>query len=118
VVHIRILLERVYPLDMILIFCYMHREGFFWFWTRALGAILYQSSTQTHMDLWNSAMGYSLYFRHQYLPVLSIQDCQIHSEHILVHKQPQDPWRSTNEHSSQWNRRVEYLILKKVRKPH
>jgi hypothetical protein len=29
VVHIRILLERVYPLDMILIFCYMHREGFF-----------------------------------------------------------------------------------------
>jgi hypothetical protein len=35
-------LERVYPLDMILIFCNMHGERFFWFWTRGLGAILYQ----------------------------------------------------------------------------
>jgi hypothetical protein len=26
-------LERVYPLDVILIFCNMHGEGFFWFWT-------------------------------------------------------------------------------------
>jgi hypothetical protein len=34
-------------------------------------------------------------------PALSIQDSPIHSERTLVHKQPQDPWRSTNEHSAQ-----------------
>jgi hypothetical protein len=45
-----------------------------------------QSSTQTHMDLRNSAMGDSLQFQHQNTPVLSIQDCLIHSERTLVHK--------------------------------
>jgi hypothetical protein len=34
------------------------------------------------------------------------------------HKQPQDPWRCTNEHSAQWNKKVEYQILKKIRKLH
>jgi hypothetical protein len=54
---------------------------------------LIQSSTQTHMDLWNSAMGDSFQFQHQNPSALSIQDshCQIHSERTLVHKQPQDP---------------------------
>jgi hypothetical protein len=66
-----ILLERVYKLDMILIFCNIHGEGFLWFWTRVLGAILYQSSTQTHMDLWNSAMGDSIEFQHRNPPVIS-----------------------------------------------
>jgi hypothetical protein len=64
-----------------------------------------QSSTETHMDLLNSAMGGSLYFQHQNPPALSIQDSLIRSERTLVHKQPQDPWRSTNEHSAQWNKK-------------
>jgi hypothetical protein len=38
-----ILLKRVYPLDMILMFRSMHGEEFFWFWTSGLGAILYQT---------------------------------------------------------------------------
>jgi hypothetical protein len=42
----------------------------------------------------------------------------IHSERTLVHKQPQDPWRSTNEHSAQWNKKVEYEMFKKIRKSH
>jgi hypothetical protein len=32
-----------------------------------------QSSTQTHTDLWNSAMGVSLQFQHRNPPALSIQ---------------------------------------------
>jgi hypothetical protein len=36
----------------------------------------------------------------------------------LVHKQSQDPWRSTNKHSAQWNKKVECQTLKKIRKPH
>jgi hypothetical protein len=28
----------------------------------------------------------------------------------LVHKQAQDPWRSTNEHSAQWKKKVEYQL--------
>jgi hypothetical protein len=39
-----------------------------------------QSSTQTHMDLWNSAMGDSLHFQHRNLLELSFQDSSIHSE--------------------------------------
>jgi hypothetical protein len=31
-----------------------------------------QSSTQTHMDLWNTAMGDNLQFQHRNRPVLSI----------------------------------------------
>jgi hypothetical protein len=50
-----------------------------------------QSSTQTHMDLWNSAMEDSLQFLHRNPPALSIQDSPKHSERTLVHKQPQDP---------------------------
>jgi hypothetical protein len=52
----RILLERVRLLDMILIFCNMHGEGFFWFWTRRLGAIFYKTivwylgTTQSNTD--------------------------------------------------------------------
>jgi hypothetical protein len=48
-----------------------------------------QSSTQTHMEPWNSAMGDSLQFQYQNPPALSIQDSPIHSERTLVHKQPQ-----------------------------
>jgi hypothetical protein len=58
-------------------------------------------STQTHTDLWNLAMGDSLQFQHQNPPALSIQEPLIHSERTLVHKQPQDPPISTNEHSAQ-----------------
>jgi hypothetical protein len=50
-----------------------------------------QSSTQTHIDLWNSAMGDSLQFQHQNHPALSIQGSPIYSERTLVHKQSQDP---------------------------
>jgi hypothetical protein len=49
-----------------------------------------QSSAQTHVKLWNSAMGGSLQFQHQNPPALSIQHALIHSEHTLVHKQLQD----------------------------
>jgi hypothetical protein len=48
-------------------------------------------SIQTNTDLWNSAMGDSLQFQHQNPPALSIQESPIHSEHTLVHKQPEDP---------------------------
>jgi hypothetical protein len=48
-------------------------------------------STQTHMDLWNSAMGDSLQFQYRNPPALSIQDFPIHSDRTLLHKQPQDP---------------------------
>jgi hypothetical protein len=41
----------------------------------------------------------------------------IHSERTLVHKQPQDPWRSTNEHSARWNKKVYYQILEKIKTP-
>jgi hypothetical protein len=44
-----------------------------------------QSSTQTHMDLWNSAMGNSLQFQHRNPPAFSIQDSPINSERTLVH---------------------------------
>jgi hypothetical protein len=50
-----------------------------------------QSSTHTHMDLWNSAMGDSLQFQHRNPPALSIKDSPIHSERTLVHKQSQNP---------------------------
>jgi hypothetical protein len=50
-----------------------------------------QSSTQTHMDLWNSAMEDSLQFQHRNLPALSIKHSPIHSERTLLRKQPQDP---------------------------
>jgi hypothetical protein len=50
-----------------------------------------QSSTQTHTDIWNSAMGDSLQFQHRNPPALSIQVSPIHSKRTLVHKQPQDP---------------------------
>jgi hypothetical protein len=62
------------------------------------------------MDLWNSAMGDSLQFQQRNSPALSIQDSPIHSECTLVHKQPQGPWRSTNEHSARWKKKVEYQI--------
>jgi hypothetical protein len=39
-----------------------------------------QSSTQTRMDLRNSAMGDSLEFQHRNPPAISIQDSPIHSE--------------------------------------
>jgi hypothetical protein len=39
-----------------------------------------QSSTHTHMDLWNSAMGYGLKSQHRNPPALPIQDSPIHSE--------------------------------------
>jgi hypothetical protein len=50
-----------------------------------------QSSTQTHMDLWNSAMGDILQFQQRNPPALSLQDSPIHSERTLVHKQAHDP---------------------------
>jgi hypothetical protein len=40
--HLWILLERVCLLDMILMLCNMHGEGFFWFWIRGLGAVFYE----------------------------------------------------------------------------
>jgi hypothetical protein len=60
-----------------------------------------QSSTQTRMDIWNSAMGDSLQFQHRNPAALSIQDCPIYCGPTLVHKQSQDPRRSVNEHSAQ-----------------
>jgi hypothetical protein len=38
----------------------------------------------------------------------------IPSEHILLHKQPQDPWRSTNVHIAQWNIKKNIKYLKKL----
>jgi hypothetical protein len=76
-----------------------------------------QSSTQIHMDTLNSAVGDSLQFQHRNVPALSIQDSPIHSERALVHKQPQDPWRSTNERSAELNKMVERQILQQIRKP-
>jgi hypothetical protein len=49
-----------------------------------------QNSTQTHMDLWNSATGDNLQFQLRNPPAFSIQDSPIHSEFTSVHKQPQD----------------------------
>jgi hypothetical protein len=60
-----------------------------------------QSSTQTHMETWNLAMGDSLKFQHRHPPALSIQDSPIHSERTLVPKQPQDSRRSINGYSAQ-----------------
>jgi hypothetical protein len=48
-----------------------------------------------------AAMVGSLQFQHRNPPALSIQDSPIHSERTLVHKQSQNPWRSTNKHSAQ-----------------
>jgi hypothetical protein len=45
-----------------------------------------QNSTQTHLDIWNSAMGDILQFQHRNPPALSIQDSPIHSERTLVHE--------------------------------
>jgi hypothetical protein len=50
-----------------------------------------QSSTQTHMDQWNSAMGDSLKLQRRNSPVLSIQHSPIHSERTSVYNKPQDP---------------------------
>jgi hypothetical protein len=47
-----------------------------------------------------------------------IQDSLIYSDHTLVHKQPQDPWKCTNERSAEWNKKVDWQIPKKIRKPH
>jgi hypothetical protein len=74
-------------------------------------SFLIQSSTQTHMDLWNSAMGDSLQFQHEILQ--RFQSKTLRSI-LNAHKQPQDPWRSANEHSTQWNKKVEFQILKKI----
>jgi hypothetical protein len=49
----------------------------------------YTSSVQTHLNLWNSAMGDSLQFQHQNPQELSIQDSPIHSECTWIHKKPQ-----------------------------
>jgi hypothetical protein len=43
-----------------------------------------------------------------------LQRSSIHSERTSVHKQQQDSWRSTNEHSAQCNKKVEYQILKQA----
>jgi hypothetical protein len=51
-----------------------------------------ESRTQTHTDIWNSAMEDSLQFQQRNLPALSMQDSLIHFERTLVHTQPQDPW--------------------------
>jgi hypothetical protein len=59
------------------------------------------SNTQIYSDIRNSAMGDSLQFHQRNPPALSVQDSPIHSERTLVHKQPQDPRRSTNEYSAQ-----------------
>jgi phage-related protein len=47
-----------------------------------------QKGTQTHMDLWNSAMGASIQFQHRNHPELTIQVSPTHSECSLVHKHP------------------------------
>jgi hypothetical protein len=44
-----------------------------------------KSSTQTDLDLWDSAMGDSLQFKQQNPPALPIQDSPIHSELTLAH---------------------------------
>jgi hypothetical protein len=46
-----------------------------------------QSRTQTHGI---QLRGDSVQFQHRNIPALSIQDSPIHSERILVHKQPPD----------------------------
>jgi hypothetical protein len=70
-----------------------------------------QSSTQTHMDLWISAMGDRLQFQHQNPPALSIQDSLTHSARTLVHKEQPDPFKSTTNtvlsEIKMWN--IEYL---------
>jgi hypothetical protein len=70
------------------------------------------------MDQWKSATGERLQFQHQNPPAHSIQDSPIQCESTLLHKQPQDPWRSTNERSAQWNKKVEYHMPKKIIKPY
>jgi hypothetical protein len=50
-----------------------------------------QSSTQTHMDLWNLVIVDSLQFQHRNPPALPIRESPIHFERTLVHKQPQPP---------------------------
>jgi hypothetical protein len=67
-----------------------------------------QSSTKTHMDLWNSAMGYNLQFQHRNHPALLIQESRL----IL-----NAPWY-INNHNTDPNKKVEYQILQKIRKPH
>jgi hypothetical protein len=37
----------------------------------------------------------------------------MHSQPTLVHNQPQDPWRSTNEHSAQWNKKWNTKYVRK-----
>jgi hypothetical protein len=54
-----------------------------------------QSSTPTHMDLWNSGMKDSLQFQHRNPPELSIQDTPVHSECTLVHNHRKDQQMST-----------------------
>jgi hypothetical protein len=44
----------------------------------------------------------------------SIQVSPIYSECTLVHKQPQDPWISTNEHSAKWNKKANIKYLRKL----
>jgi hypothetical protein len=78
-----------------------------------------QSSNQTQFYLWHSAIGDSLKFQYRNNPTLSIQNSPIHSERTLVHKQSQDSWRSTNEHSAQRNKKWSAkFVFKQIRKPY
>jgi hypothetical protein len=58
-------------------------------------------------------MGDGLQFQHRNPPALSIQESPIHSERTLEHKQ-HDPWRSTNEHSAQWYKKLNTKYWRKV----
>jgi hypothetical protein len=67
---------------------------------------------KTHMNIWNEMD--ILQFQHRNPPALSIQDSPIYSERTSVHKQPQDPRKSTNEHSAQWNKEWSTKYLRKL----
>jgi hypothetical protein len=82
--------------------------------TRKIKTPPIQCSIQTDLHLWHSAMGGSLQFQHRNPPALPIQDSPIHSERTLVHKQPKNPWRPTNEHSAQRNKKVSAKYLTKL----
>jgi hypothetical protein len=59
--------------------------------TQSIGTPPVQSSIQSNMDLWNSAMGNSFQVQQQNPPSFLIQNSPIHSERTFVHGKPQDP---------------------------
>jgi hypothetical protein len=58
-------------------------------------------------------MGHSLQFQHEILQRFQSKTLQSILNTPWNINKPQDPWRSNNEHSAQWNKKVEYQILKR-----